>query len=76
VTMVSYIIANQGLNTILNFSVPVLVFIYPIAIVLIILTFLNKMFHGSSYVYRFAILFTAIISLYDGLKEFGVPLNW
>ncbi|AVR00641.1 branched-chain amino acid transport system II carrier protein [Oceanobacillus iheyensis] len=76
VTMVSYIIANQGLNTILSFSVPVLVFIYPIAIVLIILTFLNQMFHGSPYVYRFAILFTAFISLYDGLKEFGVPLTW
>ncbi|MFD2629281.1 branched-chain amino acid transport system II carrier protein [Oceanobacillus kapialis] len=75
VTMASYIIANQGLNTILDFSVPVLVFIYPIAIVLILLTFLNKAFQGSRYVYRFAILFTALVSLYDGLSEFGFSLN-
>lgn len=74
VTLASYIIANQGLDTIISYSVPVLVFIYPITIVLILLTFVNKLFHGASSVYIGAILLTAIVSLYDGLIEFGFSL--
>jgi len=70
----SFIIANQGLNTIISYSVPVLVFIYPITIVLILLTFTQKLFHGKKSVYRGAILVTAIISIYDGLIEFGFTL--
>ncbi|WP_188454669.1 branched-chain amino acid transport system II carrier protein [Virgibacillus oceani] len=75
VTIASYLIANQGLNTIISYSVPVLVFIYPIAIVLILLTFTQKLFNGSAAVYRGAILLTAITSLYDGLVAFGFELN-
>ncbi|WP_077329418.1 branched-chain amino acid transport system II carrier protein [Virgibacillus siamensis] len=74
VTIVSYLIANQGLNTIIKVSVPVLVFIYPIAIVLILLTFMQKIFGGAHSVYRGAILLTAIISLYDGLTAFGLKM--
>lgn len=74
VTVASYIIANQGLDMIISYSVPVLVFIYPITIVLILLTFLNRFFHGAASVYRGAILVTIIISLYDGLIEFGFEL--
>ncbi|MEC5424399.1 branched-chain amino acid transport system II carrier protein [Virgibacillus sp. C22-A2] len=70
-TLASYLIANQGLATIINFSVPVLVFIYPIAIVLIILTFMHRLFNGATGVYRGAIAVTAVISLYDGLTAFG-----
>ncbi|WP_193433352.1 branched-chain amino acid transport system II carrier protein [Virgibacillus necropolis] len=74
-TIVSFLIANQGLNTIIGYSVPVLVFIYPIAIVLIILTFIQKLFHGARAVYQGAILLTAVTSLYDGLLAFGVDLS-
>lgn len=75
VTIVSYLTANQGLNTIISYSVPVLVFIYPIAIVLIILTFIEKLFHGAQAVFQGAILLTAVTSLYDGLVAFGVDLS-
>ncbi|WP_174614997.1 branched-chain amino acid transport system II carrier protein [Virgibacillus ihumii] len=74
VTVVSYLIANQGLNTIIKVSVPVLVFIYPIAIVLILLTFMQRLFGGARSVFRGAILFTAIISFYDGLTAFGLKM--
>ncbi|SFA97324.1 branched-chain amino acid:cation transporter, LIVCS family [Lentibacillus halodurans] len=74
VTIASYLIANQGLNTIVSVSVPVLTFIYPIAIVLIILTFLHRVFGGSRLVYRGAILMTAAVALYDGLAEFGIDM--
>lgn len=75
VTIASYLIANQGLNTIIGYSVPVLTFIYPITIVLILLTFMQNLFHGSKAVYRGAILLTALTSLYDGLVAFGFELD-
>lgn len=75
VTILSFLIANQGLNTIINYSVPVLVFIYPITIVLILLTFLDRLFGGAKAVYRGAVLLTAVFSLYDGLTAFGFKLQ-
>lgn len=74
VTVGSFIIANQGLETIISYSVPVLVFIYPIAIVLIILPFFSKIIPKRRAFYRGAILFTFFISLYDGLIEFGLEM--
>lgn len=74
ITLASYLIANQGLNTIIRFSVPALVFLYPIAIVLILLTFTQPLFGGRKAVYRGAILFTSIVSLYDGLQELEVTI--
>lgn len=76
ITFASYLIANQGLNTIIRFSVPVLVFLYPIAIVLILLTFMQPLFKNKQAVYRGAILFTAIVSLYDGILELGVKMSF
>ncbi|TQS72091.1 branched-chain amino acid transport system II carrier protein [Ornithinibacillus gellani] len=76
VTLGSFAIANQGLNRIIEFSVPVLVFIYPITIVLITLSLLHPLFGGAKAVYRGAILFTAIVSFYEGLTEFnGIELT-
>lgn len=74
VTVISFVIANQGLETIINYSVPVLVFIYPITIVLILLTFAHRLFNGEKEVYRGAILLTSLTSIYDGLIEFGLSL--
>lgn len=74
VIIISFAISNQGLEAIISLSVPVLTFIYPIAIILIMLTFLHRLFGGVQTVYRLAILFTAVISLYDGLVEFGLEL--
>ena len=43
-----FIISNQGLALIISYSAPVLVFIYPIMIVLVILTFLHRGSIGHS----------------------------
>ncbi|MBM7551875.1 branched-chain amino acid transport system II carrier protein [Thalassobacillus pellis] len=75
ITLISFAVSNVGLNQIIAYSVPVLVFIYPIAIVLVILAFTHRLFNGSLYVYRGAILMTSIISLYDGLVAFGIDLS-
>jgi LIVCS family branched-chain amino acid:cation transporter len=72
VTVASFLIANLGLNQIINISVPFLVMAYPLTIVLVTLAFLHRYFGGGRKVYAWAMLLTGIVSLYDGLKMFGV----
>lgn len=77
-TIFSAIIANVGLTQLIRFSIPVLVAIYPLAIVLIALSFLHHLFKGRSEVYAFSLIFTGIVSTVDGLKAanmFVEPLN-
>lgn len=72
ITVVSFLIANLGLNQIIALSVPVLIIIYPITIVLVGLSFFHKAFGGSRFVYAGALLGAGVVSLFDGLKMFGV----
>lgn len=74
-TVFSAAVANIGLNQLITISVPVLVAIYPIAIVLIFLTFAEPLFKGRMEVYRYSLLLTGIFSIIDGLKAAGVPLQ-
>lgn len=74
VTIGGFTISNQGLDLIINYSTPVLVFIYPITIVLVLLTFLHPFLKQSTYIYRGAILTTAIFSLYDSLLSVDITI--
>ena len=56
-------VSNAGLNMILKVSVPVLNIIYPVAIVLILLSFCQRWLEGLRYVYPAAILFTGVTSI-------------
>ncbi|MBP2241420.1 LIVCS family branched-chain amino acid:cation transporter [Cytobacillus eiseniae] len=71
----SMVIANIGLTQLINFSVPVLVIIYPLAIVLIVLSFFDHAFKGSSLVYICALIPTGIISLVDGFNTAGINVS-
>ena len=66
---VSLLISNAGLDRILQFSVPVLNAIYPVAIMLIALAFLNPLIKGWKRVYPCAILFTGAASVLYALEE-------
>lgn len=76
-TLLSLVIANFGLENVISLSVPVLHFIYPIIMVLIFLAFLDKMIGERRSIYQFAVLFTGIVSLNDGLlaanPDWGYP---
>ncbi len=71
----SMIIANVGLTQLITVSLPVLIFIYPLAIVLILLSFMHNLFNGYSFVYIGALIPTGILSFVDGLKTAGVDVN-
>jgi LIVCS family branched-chain amino acid:cation transporter len=68
-------VANVGLTQLIAFSVPVLMAFYPIAIVLMLLTFLHKWFKGYRSVYVASIFLTALISLVDGAAMLGLPVE-
>lgn len=65
----TFIIANFGLTNIITFSVPVLMFLYPLAIVLMLLTFLSPLFNHERLGYVTTIIATFLISIFDGLKS-------
>lgn len=73
-TLISFVLANFGLNSILKFSLPVLVGIYPTAIVLIIMALLQDTFDFKRLSYRGTIYVTLFISIISGFKEANIKL--
>ena len=68
----SMILANMGLTKILSVSEPILNAIYPIAIMLIVLSMFNFIFKDNKYIYGLTILFTGIVSIIDSIGQLGV----
>lgn len=62
------IFANVGLTKIIEFSTPVLMFIYPLAMTLILLALLSPLFGHHQIVYQMTTAFTLIASILDGLN--------
>ncbi len=67
-TIFSLAITNVGLSTIISTSLPVLLIIYPLAMVLMVLSLVDNFFKGGQIVYILALIPTFMVSLYDGLK--------
>lgn len=68
-SLLGCMIANLGLTAIISISIPVLMFLYPLAIAIILLAFLSPLFKHQSIVYRWTIGFTFLISLIEGFKS-------
>lgn len=67
-TLFSFIIANFGLNNIIQLSIPVLMFLYPLAITLILLSLLTPFIHKQSDVYKWTTGLTIIAAFPDLCK--------
>ncbi len=65
----SFAICNQGLNTILSISVPVLNAIYPTAIVLILLGLFDKWLQNNKFIYPLTVFTVSIVSIIYSLKD-------
>lgn len=63
-------VANFGLDNIINYSLPVLVLLYPLAMVLMLLTFAGPLFGQSKIVYQTATLTAFLISVIEALVKF------
>ncbi|MDE0584860.1 branched-chain amino acid transport system II carrier protein [Planococcus sp. A6] len=71
----STVIANVGLTQLIAISLPVLLAIYPLAIVIVILSFFDHSFYQKSYVYIIPLVLTGIVSVFDALKSSGFEFN-
>ena len=70
------LVANLGLTKIIAISVPILLVVYPIAIVLVLLSLLHKYFGGYRSVYVGALIGAAVVSVFDGLKQGGISVSF
>ncbi|MBD8067821.1 branched-chain amino acid transport system II carrier protein [Bacillus sp. PS06] len=64
--LVSFTIANVGLNNIIQFAIPVLMFLYPLAIVLILTALCSPLFGNKQAVYAASMILTFFVSIIDG----------
>lgn len=67
-TVGSFIFSNVGLSAIIAYSLPVLMFLYPLSITLIILALVGGMFEHDQAVYISVTVFTGIAALFDLMK--------
>ncbi len=68
-------VSNLGLELILQLALPLLVFIYPIAIVLILLSIFQHIAGGDKRMYQLSVLITSIYALYDVLVSLGLEVK-
>lgn len=68
------LITNLGLNTILAIATPLLVFVYPFAIVLIILSIFQHFIGESKKMYVLSISVTSVFAVYDVLQFFNIDV--
>lgn len=69
-TLASFLAANFGLDNIIAWSTPMLMFLYPLVLVLILLSVFSPLFHRDSVVYFFVVLFTVVPALGDMVVAF------
>ena len=74
-TVFSFLISNVGLSTLIRYSVPVLMLIYPPAIALILLALFGKHFDHNHKVYLWVTVCTWAASLFDFFKALPEELQ-
>ena len=67
-TLFSFAVSNVGLSAIIEYSIPVLMLIYPPATALIILAFAGKLFRHDRAVYLSTMIFTWAAAIFDFFK--------
>lgn len=74
-SIVSALLANVGLAELILISVPVLSTIYPLAIVLMILTFVHPFIKEMRPVYWFSLALTFLVSIVEGLSASSLDVS-
>lgn len=74
-TIFSFVVSNFGLSRIIEYSLPVLMFLYPLAITLIILALIGKLFDHDRVVYVSVTVFTVFAAMFDFFKTLPEALQ-
>lgn len=74
-SLFSFVVSNFGLSRIIDYSLPVLMFLYPLAITLIILALAGNLFGHDRRIYRWVTALTCISAAFDLLKTLPAALQ-
>ena len=74
-TVFSFAVSNIGLSAIIEYSIPMLMLIYPPAIALILLAFLGKFFAHDRTVYIATMTGTWAAAIFDCMKTLPAPVQ-
>ena len=74
-TVFSFAVSNIGLSAIIEYSIPMLMLIYPPAIALILLAFLGKFFAHDRTVYITTMTGTWAAAIFDCMKALPAPVQ-
>ena len=75
-TLFSFVISNVGLTTLIQFSLPVLLIIYPVTIIISIQAFFAKLVGNRRGFYWLGLLFTFIVSVILSLDSLNISLGF
>lgn len=75
VCLFSFIISNIGLSQLIKISLPILIMIYPVTVVLMLLSFVKKYIGNRKMVYILGMLFTFVVSFVDGAESTNISLG-
>ncbi|MGL4712964.1 MAG: branched-chain amino acid transport system II carrier protein [Shewanella sp.] len=67
-SIICAVIANVGLTQLIAISIPVLMTIYPVAIALVVVTFLTEYFVNPQFAHRVTLSVALFFGIFDGLK--------
>ncbi|QLF92310.1 branched-chain amino acid transport system II carrier protein [Pseudomonas sp. ABC1] len=73
-TLFSFAVSNIGLNQLISLSIPVMAGLYPLAIVLVVLSLLDRFWLSSSRVMIPVMAVTLFFGMIDGFRSTGVDV--
>lgn len=71
----SFVIANVGLSQLIQISLPILIMLYPITVVLMVLSFFQKRIQTRRMVYVLGMLCAFAVSFFSGLDQAGIHMG-
>ncbi len=74
-SVICCVVANVGLNQLITFSLPALFALYPIAMALVILTFIRQLLPNPTLSYRVVMLVALSFSMIDAAKVAGFNVS-
>ncbi|WP_116475165.1 branched-chain amino acid transport system II carrier protein [Zobellella maritima] len=69
------LVANVGLNTLISVSIPILVALYPVAIALVLATYLRPLMKSPVFAFRLIIAVAFVFGLLDGMQAAGLNMS-
>ncbi len=75
VCLFSFIISNVGLTQLINISLPVLMMVYPVTVVLVILSFFRRLIKHRRMVYVLGMIFAFCAAFVNGMESVNISLG-